>query len=178
MAAGSGWVVPSREPGVYSCAPAACSGEFAVEAQRGVLVGGLRFRSGSERTKLDSLAVHGDSRSPFGAAERDSLDPGYAAACPMPPVFLRGTVSQVSDAIVRWLVVFVIYLSGRMLAVNIEPSKPVSIVRSAIDFNRAIPVFTAAPRLESCGGIPALDSPMEAAGSRTVMDQLSQPLRG
>jgi hypothetical protein len=96
----------------------------------------------------------------------------------MPHVFLRRGISQVFDAIICRLVVFVIDLSGRMLAMNIEPGKPMGRATLTIDLNPAIPVFTAAPRLKSRGGIPAPDSPIEAAGSRRVMDQLSQPLRG
>ena len=163
--------MPSREPRVRSCAPAACFGEFAVEEHRGGPIRGLRFRLGCERTKVDFLPVHSDSRSPFGAAERDSFDPGFAAACPMPHVFLRRGISQVFDAIIRRLFVFVIDVSGRMLAMNIEPGKPMGRATLTIDLNPAIPVFIAAPRpslANRSGRFAASNGPAVAAAPRLV----------
>jgi hypothetical protein len=115
---------------------------------------------------------------PCGAAKRDPLDSGFAAAGSSAQVVPRRAVTQILDAIVPAFIVEMIDVSARMLAINVEPSQPMGKENAVIDRNCAISVAMVGPGLEPCGGCPARDAPVEAAGSGRVIEQFSQPLRG
>jgi hypothetical protein len=87
---------------------------------------------------MDQLAVHHDFGAPLGPAPIDPDNSGSAAGHGIPPVLRRRGVSQVCNAIVRPLSVPMINFGGRMLAMDIEPRKPMREMRHPIDSNLAV----------------------------------------
>ena len=67
--------------------------------------------------------------------------------------------------------------SGRVLAVNIEPSEPMGVMRHPV--NMDFPVAVAVPSARFCahGNAPPLYAPIKKPRFGAVVEQLPEPLR-
>jgi hypothetical protein len=154
-------------------------GEFPEIEPRSLVIRRSSFFRGWKNAEVDFSVVHGNPRGPFRVVSTDAFEPGPAPSAPAVASILsvRGR-AQVCDPIIGWIAVPVIDLSGRMLAMDVEPRQPVGVMNETVDSDHDVAIRSATACLGSGGCGSPRYPPMKTPRLRGVIEDFTEPLRG
>jgi hypothetical protein len=150
-------------------------GKFAEVEARGLVIRRGGFLGGCKPAEVNLLPIDADACSPLAGVVVDAFEPRPALA-PVARISCARGQAQIGDAVIRWISVFVIDFSDRVLAMDIKPGEAMSVMSHPVDSDPAVAAPVPGGGFRPGADAPLLDTPIKTSGFRVVVEQLAQAI--